>query len=244
MRQIRLVVQYDGTDYAGFQVQPDAATIQGELETALQEVLGHPAGVTSAGRTDAGVHALGQVVTLRTERPIPAAGLAQATNDILPPAMSIAGGDEVNEDFHPRYDAVAKLYSFRILNRAQPSPFIGRYAWHVSGPIDTQLMIEGAANLLGRHDFSAFEAAGGSTQRKVRDLRRLDVQRHGEIIEIRLLADGFLYRMARNIVGTLVDVGRGRTAPSAVGDMLASRDRSQAGDTAPPQGLCLVRVDY
>ena len=244
MRNIKLIVQYDGTDYAGYQVQPDAPTIQGELEAALGRLFKHPVRLQAAGRTDAGVHANGQVVTAQTDTPIPARSVAKALNDTLPVAIAVSGAVEVAAEFQPRYDAVSKLYTYRILNRAEPSPFIGRYAWHLPAELDLERMEQAAARLVGRHDFAAFEAAGSSVQDKVRGLQSLDCDREGDVIEIRARADGFLYMMVRNIVGTLVEVGLGRLEPEAVADILASRDRGQAGPTAPPQGLCLVRVDY
>lgn len=244
MRKVKLVVQYDGTDYAGFQFQPDVATVQDELERALSKVLQHEVHLIAAGRTDAGVHATGQVIVVETENPIPAWQLVKAANDALPAAVGVVEAEDAAPGFHPRYDAVAKLYCYRILNRPVGSPFICRYAWHVTRPLDDEVMNAGAACLLGKHDFSAFEAAGNSTRNKVRCLERLDCDRVGEILEIRALADGFLYMMVRNIVGTLVEVGQGRRTPEGVEETLRSRDRSLAGPTAPPQGLCLVRVDY
>jgi tRNA pseudouridine38-40 synthase len=244
MRKVKLVVQYDGTDYAGFQVQPDVPTVQEELERALAKVLQHEVHLVAAGRTDAGVHATGQVIAIETDNPIPAWQLVRAANDVLPPAVGVVEAEEVAPDFHPRYDAVAKLYCYRILNRPIGSPFICRYAWHVPGGLDDEAMNAGAACLLGTHDFSAFQAAGSSTHSQVRRLERLDCERVGEILEIRAMADGFLYMMVRNIVGTLVEVGQARRMPAAMEKILMSRDRSLAGPTAPPQGLCLVRVDY
>jgi tRNA pseudouridine38-40 synthase len=244
MRKVKLVVQYDGTDYAGFQIQPNVPTVQEELERALAKVLQHPVHVVAAGRTDAGVHAIGQVVAIETDNPIPASQLVKATNEVLPTAIGVVEAQDVSPGFHPRYDAVAKLYLYRILNRPIGSPFLCRYAWHVPGKLDEEAMNAGAACLLGTHDFSAFEAAGSSTRNKVRCLQRLDCDRVGDIVEIRALADGFLYMMVRNIVGTLVEVGQGRLPPAAMERILQSRDRSQAGPTAPPHGLCLVRVDY
>ena len=244
MRHIRLIVQYDGTDYSGYQIQPQVPTVQADLQDALSCVLGHEVGVIAASRTDAGVHAVGQTVSLRTDRPIPVPRLIRAVNNALPPAISIADGDEVSDTFHARHDAVSKLYLYRILNREQPSPFIGRYAWHLQAPLDMALMTDASSHLIGSHDFSAFQASGASTTDAVRNLQGLDCRREGDIIEIRALGDGFLYMMVRIIAGTLVEVGRGRIAPEAVRDIVACKDRSQAGPTAPPQGLSLVRVDY
>ena len=244
MRNIKLIVQYDGTDYAGFQVQPDVPTIQGALEEALARLLKHDVRIRAASRTDAGVHAIGQVVTVQTNAAIPAQSVADALDDALPEAITVPAGAEVAAEFHPQYDAVAKLYSYRILNRREASPFIGRYAWHVRRPLDVEAMAAAAEMLLGRHDFSAFEASGSRVADKVRTLERLDCERHGEVVEVWARADGFLYMMVRNIVGTLAEVGLGRMSPDAFGDVLASRDRANAGPTAATHGLCLVRVDY
>ncbi|MGD9497320.1 MAG: tRNA pseudouridine(38-40) synthase TruA [Armatimonadota bacterium] len=244
MRRVLLVVQYDGTDYHGFQRQPQVPTIQQELEDALARVLGHAVRVTAAGRTDAGVHALGQCVTFETDRPIPLERIVPAVNAVLPAAVSALSAQAVPEGFHPRHHAVAKLYGYRILNRELPSPFIGRYAWHVPQPLDVRLMQEAADRLLGTHDFVAFSSAGGSPQDTVRTLTRLDVERHGELVELRAEADGFLYMMVRRLAATLVEVGLGRLALESVPLILHSRDRTRVPAVAPPQGLSLIKVIY
>jgi tRNA pseudouridine38-40 synthase len=240
-----LVVQYDGTDYAGFQVQTRDRTVQAELEQALAKVLGRPARITASSRTDAGVHALGQVVTLEIGCGIPVANLVRALNDHLPLAVNVAAGEEVPESFHPRYAATGKLYSYRVLNRLGGSPFLARYAWHLPTPVlDVERMREAAAFLLGEHDFIAFRSAGSSVKTTVRTMSRLDIERHGELVEFWLQANGFLYQMARNLVGTLVEVGSGRREPEEVARLLEQKDRTLVGAPAPPQGLCLVRVYY
>jgi tRNA pseudouridine38-40 synthase len=244
MRNIKLVVQYDGTDYAGFQKQPHAVTVQGELEKALAGILGEGAKAIGASRTDAGVHALGQVVAVKTECSIPPRRLANALNNALPPAIRIAEASEAAPTFHPRHDATGKWYSYRIADRPQVSPFVARYAWHVASHLDTERMSRAAAHLVGRHDFSAFEVSGGSTHDKVRTLDRIECIRRDEGVEVRTHADGYLYMMVRSILGTLVEVGKGRLEPDALADILASRNRSAAGRTAPPQGLFLERVEY
>lgn len=240
-----LAVQYDGTDYAGWQRQADQLTVQEVLETALGQVLGREMRVTGASRTDTGVHALGQVVALETEIPIPVDNLVRALNDHLPRAVHVLDGGEVPAAFHPRYSASGKLYSYRVLNRPSGSPFITRYAWHVPGPVlDLERMQAAAARLSGRHDFTAFRSAGSCVKSSVRNLYRFELERHGDLIEASLEADGFLYQMCRNLMGTVVEVGRGEREPEAVTALLESRDRTRVGPPAPPQGLCLVRVFY
>ena len=244
MRYVTLVIQYDGTDFAGFQIQPDVPTVQAELQLALSRVLQHPTHVVSASRTDAGVHAMGQVALFETENPIPVERLPNALNAILPRAVSVVSATEVAESFHPRYGAIAKLYSYRLLNRWLPSPFIERYAWRVERPLVLADMSEAAQALIGKHDFAAFCAAGSSVTDTVRQIHRLDVQRDGDLIEIFVGGNGFLYKMVRIIVGTLVEVGLGRREPGDVERILLGRDRNQAGRTAPAQGLSLVKVAY
>jgi tRNA pseudouridine38-40 synthase len=240
-----LAVQYDGTDYAGWQRQAEQRTVQEELEDALTRVLGREVRVTAASRTDAGVHALGQVVALETEVPIPVENLVRALNDHLPPAVSILEGGEVPAAFHPRFSASGKLYSYRILNRPEGSPFLTRYAWHVPAPaLDVARMQAAAERLTGKHDFSAFRSAGSCVRTSVRRLYRFELERHGALIEASLEADGFLYQMVRNLMGAVVEAGAGKREPEEMTVLLESRDRTQVGPPAPPQGLCLVRVFY
>lgn len=243
-RNILLVVQYDGTDYCGFQRQPGLTTIESELTDALSQLLDAPTAIVGAGRTDAGVHALGQTVTFETESPIPTERIARALNALLPDDIAAVEAAEVPRDFHPRYDAVGKLYGYRILNRSLPSPFIGRYAWHLAWDLDAELMRAAAGMLLGEHDFRAFSSSGSSVEGTVREVRRLDIERHGEIIEIRAEGNGFLYMMVRRIVGTLTDVGRGLIPVDEVREILDSLDRTRVKTIAPPQGLSLIKVTY
>jgi len=244
MRTLKLVVQYDGTDYAGFQIQPDRPTVQGVLERTAAEILGHPVRVTGAGRTDAGVHALGQVVTLNTDTPLPLEKTVEVFNSRLPADVAVVSAAEVDAGFHPRFDARSKRYSYRILNREVRSPFICRYAWHVRRALDAEAMAAGTGTLEGEHDFASFCAGGSEVDSTVRALYRLDVARDGDVLEVWAEANGFLYRMVRIIVGTLVAVGLGRLSVEAVAQILAARDRTAAAPTAPPQGLCLARVVY
>ncbi len=244
MAKIMLVVQYDGTDYAGFQWQPGLPTVQAKLQKALSAVLHEPVKVSGASRTDAGVHALGQVVTFTTEKPIPVANIVRAVNDHLPVAVNVASAQLVADSFHPRYDALRKLYSYRILNRQVGSPFISRYAWHIPEDLDIELMRAAGAIFVGQHDFAAFCAAGSSVEDTIRQIYRFDLEREDSTIRISVEGDGFLYKMVRLMVGTVLQVGLGRRAVDEEREILASRDSTQAGPTAPSCGLCLVRVDY
>lgn len=244
MRNIKLVVQYEGTGYAGFQVQPNARTVQGELEKQCAVVGGHEVRVVGAGRTDAGVHALGQVVSFRTEGTVPTERIPAALNSLLPGDIVVTAAAEVPEGFDARRAAKAKVYRYTILNRQAPSAFLRHLAWHVPAPLDLGAMVEASACLQGERDFASFAASGGTPGSSVRTVRRLDWRRAGDLVVCTLEATAFLYKMARTMVGTLVEVGLGRRQPAQVEQILAARDRSAAGPTAPPQGLCLVRVVF
>jgi len=244
MRKLKLTVQYDGTDFAGFQRQPNAPTVQGTLEECLGRCLGHPLSLAAASRTDAGVHALGQVVCLETAVPIPPTAAPMAFTAALPNSVAVVEVEEVHPAFHPRFDATSKQYVYRVVTRPVRSPFLGRYAWCVPYELELQGMQEAGGHLVGRRDFRSFCAAGSPTRDFVRNVSRLDIAAEGDVFEVRIEADGFLYKMVRNIVGTLVEVGRGRLPPERVRDILEARDRRAAPPTAPPQGLCLVRVTY
>ena len=244
MRKLMLTVQYDGSDYAGFQIQPNVKTIQGELQQALAQLLGHPVKISGASRTDAAVHALGQIVTFESSNPIPIGNLSRALDERLPAAVGVVEAREVGLEFDACRDARRKLYCYQILNRRASSPFMGRYAWHITDPLDVEAMGRAAQALLGRHDFGAFCASGGSATDMVRVIDRIEVCRDGDMVRMYVQGDGFLYKMVRTIVGTLVEVGQGRWSPPAVAEILASQDRGQAGPTAPGCGLWLIRVIY
>jgi tRNA pseudouridine38-40 synthase len=244
MRKLKLTVQYDGTDFAGFQRQPNAVTVQQTLEEAIGGRLGHEVRLTAASRTDAGVHALGQVVCVETEVWIPVEAAPIAFTSALPPSVAVVDAEEVDPSFHPRFDARWKRYVYRIVSRPLRSPFLGRYAWCTSHELSAEMMAAAAEHIKGSHDFRSFCAGGAQVEDFVREVTRLDIARDGDLLEVWIEADGFLYRMVRNIVGTLVEVGRDRIAPERVGQIIAARDRRQAGPTAPPQGLCLAKVAY
>ena len=245
MRRIKCTIQYDGTDYAGFQYQPNQPTVQGELLTALRTVVGAVEHFQAASRTDAGVHAIGQVIAFNVDNPIPMASLMRAVNDHLPPAIDVLEVEEAPASFDPRRQAAGKVYTYRILNRDEGSVFIQRVAWHLADPwLNLTAMREVAALLKGKHDFAAFRSAGSEIKSTVRDITRLDIRREEDVIEILIQANGFLYHMARNLVGALVEAGMGRRTVEEIESIMESGDRSRLGPPAPAQGLCLMKVFY
>ena len=248
MRTFRLTLSYDGTAYAGWQVQANARTIQAELEAALRQVTGEPIRAVASGRTDAGVHALGQVVSFSSQTHLPAEVLRKALDANLPKDMVIREVREAPDGFHAIRDAIRKRYRYVVQDGPMRDVFERAYAWYFPHRLDVQAMQAAAAVLLGRHDFSSFEAAGSPRASSVRTIYELSVERRtGDFLDrifVEVEADGFLYNMVRNIVGSLVEVGRGRQSPAWIADVLAARNRKLAGMTAPPQGLFLVSVDY
>jgi tRNA pseudouridine38-40 synthase len=244
VRNVKVVVEYDGTDYFGFQFQPGVPTVQGELERVLEKIVKERVTVYGSGRTDAGVHARGQVINFRTDCQIPIDRVCVAMNVLLPRGIAAVDACEVEKDFHARYSARSRLYRYDILNRDLRSALEGRYCWHVREALDLEAMSEAAQFLFGVHDFSSFECAGTETRTSVRDMMSVEVRRSGELVMIELRANAFLRSMVRNIVGTLVEVGTGKRRASEVKEILETRNRCVAGRTAPPQGLCLVEVTY
>ncbi len=248
MRTLRLTLAYDGTDYAGWQVQPDQPTVQGVIERALKKITGSPARILASGRTDAGVHALGQVASFRSETGLATDVLKRALNGELPHDVAVLDVDEAPESFHPIRDATAKRYRYSIHDGPVRDVFGRRYCWQYRRRLDVDSMQRAAGILLGTHDFAAFETSGAPRQSTVRTVFDISVARgrggdpHTFCLEIE--ADGFLYNMVRTIVGTLVEVGRGARPEAWLGEVLESTDRRQAGPTAPPQGLFLVFVTY
>lgn len=247
MRTLKLTVQYDGTDYVGWQRQPNGTSIQAVIEDALAPIEGGPVAVHGAGRTDAGVHALGQVASVTMASSIDTPTLTRALNAVLPEDVRILSAEDVDASFHARFSAVAKTYEYRIINAPFVSAFLHRYAWHIVQPLALDAMREAAAPLVGAHDFSAFQGAGSAVESTDRIVDRIEWEDGGGYdlpIVMRITGNGFLRHMVRNIVGTLVEVGTGRWPAPCVGDILASGDRTLAGPTAPARGLFLVRVDY
>jgi tRNA pseudouridine38-40 synthase len=282
-RNIRLMVAYDGTDFHGWQRQPSLPTVQGRLEETIARVCQEPVILYGSGRTDAGVHALGQVANFTTACRIPSANLVKALNALLPPAIRVRAASDVPPGFHARYDVRSKTYRYRIVRAAVCLPFVSRFAWHYDYPLDLGRMTEAARLFVGEHDFTSFAAsthseedgpalgeeepptkmghrrAGGAGRTTSLRVRRDDQpasavrtvfssklfwRQRTELLAYEVRGSGFLHHMVRNMVGTLVEVGRGKLTPPDVVRILQARDRTLAGPTAPAHGLCLVRVDY
>lgn len=242
--RFKLIVEYDGTNYHGWQVQPDGPTIQAVLEDAIARMLGEATRVAAAGRTDAGVHASGQVVCFSLQRHASPETLLRGLNALTPRDISIRGVEVVPDDFDPRRAARSRVYSYRIWNARWPSPFWQRYAWHVSRPLDTERMRSAAACLVGERDFSSFQAAGCDAEHAVRQVLRSEIEQADHLITYTIEATAFLRHMVRNIVGTLVEVGTAQREVADLLRLLAARDRTRAGPTAPAHGLCLSQVNY
>ena len=242
--RIALGLEYDGSRFHGFERQPDRRTVQGEVERALVRIAASPVRVVCAGRTDAGVHALGQVVHFDTDASRAIHAWVRGTNTYLSPDVAVLWARSVDEDFHARYAALRRRYRYVILNRTtRPALLTGRTAWDYR-PLDVPRMQIGARHLVGEHDFSSFRAAGCQARNPVRRVDLLEVTRTGERVVIDVHANAFLQHMVRNIAGTLMAVGAGERDTSWVGSVLSARDRTAGGVTAPPGGLYLVGVDY
>jgi tRNA pseudouridine38-40 synthase len=250
MRNLKLVLAYDGSEFSGWQVQPDAATIQGTLASAIGRVTGEKVLPQGSGRTDAGVHALAQVATFATQSPIPAQNLVKALNDILPPSIRVLDATEASLDFHARKSAHAKTYRYRMYRDAVCPPFLARYVWHYPYPLEEDTMRQAASYVLGEHDFTSFAAVDSERGREdetisnVRQIFQSSWERAGEELVYTVRGNGFLHHMVRNLVGTFVLVGKGTLRPQSIADILMARNRSAAGATAPASGLFLVSVEY
>jgi tRNA pseudouridine38-40 synthase len=282
MTHFRITLAYDGTDYVGWQRQANGVSIQGLIEDALSELDGRAVAVAAAGRTDAGVHALGQVAGFSLQRAIAADAVPRALNARLPPAIRVVDAAETDERFHARFSAHEKRYHYRIWNAPVANPFEHRYAWHIHESLDVAAMNVAARMLEGRHEFAAFAASGTAVKTTTRQLSLSRISEggmriglsipdfgfplmnapestinnpkskiesairnpHSAMLVYTVVGDGFLRHMVRAIVGTLVEIGRGRRPPEWIGQVMASADRGAAGPTAPPQGLFLVSVSY
>ena len=261
MPSFKITIAYDGTDYVGWQRQANGVSIQALIEDALRELDGRAVAVAGAGRTDSGVHALGQVAAFTIERPLTPDAVARGLNALLPHAIRVMSAEDVPPAFHPRFDARSKTYRYRIWNGEVVSPFERRYAWHVTGTLDVGAMAEAARAIEGRHDFAAFQAVGSDVATTERDVTSslvvrqahhernplslvLSLSKDEPLIVYEVTGNGFLRHMVRTIVGTLVEVGRGRRPVEWMAEVVASCDRARAGPTAPAAGLFLVRVAY
>lgn len=255
MKKFRLLLEYDGAAYHGWQVQKDETTIQGVIEDRILKITGERSVVLGAGRTDAGVHALAQVASFRTESRLDAETMKKALNANLPEDIRVLDARLVDDSFHPIRDATKKRYFYFIANQRSSSVFLRRYSWLVPQPMDLDCMSEASQVLVGRHDFSSFKGTGSDVRDSVREIYSLSIERinnidfmtatvAGNFIKITVEANGFLRHMVRNIAGTLVKTGRERTPAKRMKEILVSRDRNLAGQTAPAKGLFLERVEY
>lgn len=245
MRTVKLVIAYDGTDFHGWQVQPNTRTVQGEIESVLSLMTGRHTRLYGAGRTDAGVHALGQVGHFRTESAIGREEFFRGLNGLLPDDISILSVEDAMSGFDARRSATARVYRYFIYEGDIVLPFTRRYAWHIRDGLDLERMKRAANHFIGTHDFVSFAGAGGDDEVTLRDVHALTVSRNRVgVIEIYVEANAFLRHMVRNLAGTLVEVGRGKRDPDEMPDVILAKDRAAAGETAPACGLFLVEVKY
>lgn len=244
MRNIKLILEYDGSNYHGWQSQANASSIQGVLEKAVSKLTGESCQIIGSGRTDAGVHALGQVANFFTNSKIPSEKFSYAINNLLPPDIVIKKSEEAGSDFHARFSATGKKYIYRIRNSIQPSALYRNKELHVRTPLDVTLMQASALYFLGEHDFAAFQASGSSVKTTVRKIYEIKLTNNDDIISLEITGNGFLYNMVRIITGTLIDVGVEKLKANDISEILQSRDRRRAGKTVPPYGLYLAQVFY
>jgi tRNA pseudouridine38-40 synthase len=244
MRNIKLTLQYDGSNYFGWQIQNDQPTVQAEVEAALSRITNAPVRTIASGRTDAGTHALGQVVNFKTHSRIDSSSLVPAMNSLLPDDIAVRKAEDVPLEFHSRYSALSKIYRYLILNRREPSPFYRNYAWHIPYFIDLEKMASALTHFQGKKDYSSFRAASSSDRNPVRNIITAHLNREGDFIKFTLEAESFLRHMVRIIIGTLVEVGREKLKPQDIKEILEARNRTAAGPTATARGLYLVKVKY
>ncbi|MCR8745987.1 tRNA pseudouridine(38-40) synthase TruA [Romboutsia lituseburensis] len=243
MRNLKVTIQYNGKNYCGWQKQPDSLGIQGTIENAIYEITKEKIKITGSGRTDAGVHALGQVANFKLESTIPAQKLPNALNAKLPKDISIIDCIEVDEEFHSRYSAKRKRYRYLIYNNSYRNPIYKDISYHVKYDLDFEKMCEEAKSLIGEHDFKGFMSSGSSVNDTIRTIYDITLQKQDNLIILEVEGNGFLYNMVRIIVGTLVDIGRGRIKES-LKNIIDSKERGMCGHTAPAHGLFLKKVDY
>ena len=244
MKRVKLIVAYDGSNYSGWQIQPNAVTIEEILNFHLTQLLREPIKVIGASRTDAGVHALGNVAVFDTSARMPAEKISFAMNTRLPADIRIQDSCEVPPDFHPRFQRTIKTYEYSILNRKFPDPTKRLYSLFYYHPLDVEKMQKAAEYLVGEHDFKSLCTHKADVESTVRTIYSVDIEKNGEMITIRIRGNGFLYNMVRIITGTLLRVGTGYYQPEYMKELLEAKDRQAAGETAPPQGLMLVKIEY
>lgn len=242
--RIAAIIEYDGSRFSGWQIQEQRHTVQGSVEQALSRVADHPIRVTVAGRTDAGVHALGQVMHFDSDARRSNHAWVRGANSYLPAAVALLWSGEVDASFHARYGATGRHYRYLILNRAVRPTYLAGRVTHEYRPLDVALMQAGARRLLGTHDFTSFRSIQCEAKSPERELRALEVSRQGEIVSIHVYANAFLHHMVRNLAGVLMAIGAGEREPAWAGEVLAARDRTKGGVTAAPDGLYLTRVEY
>ncbi|MBI3354782.1 MAG: tRNA pseudouridine(38-40) synthase TruA [Nitrospirae bacterium] len=243
-KNIKLIIEYDGTGYHGWQHQPRHISIQQAIKEKIEIIAKKKINLIGASRTDAGVHAIAQAANFRTRSRMNEGEWQRALNSLLPPDIVIKKVDIVPPDFHARFSAKGKIYKYLILNQPVPSALYRNHAWHIPYPLKVNEMRKAAKSLIGRHDFSSFRASSCSADNPVRTIKKLTITKKNGFIKFIIEADAFLHHMVRNIVGTLVEVGIGKLPPDAIKTILRARDRKKAGRTAPPQGLFLVKVIY
>lgn len=244
MKRVMLTVAYDGTNYHGWQIQPNGETIEGILNRCLSVLLGEKISVIGASRTDSGVHAMGNVAVFDTESPIPAEKMSYALNQRLPEDIRIQKAEEVASDFHPRHCASRKTYEYRIYNAPFPMPVRRLYSYFTYVPLAIERMRQGAAYLVGEHDFKSFCSVQAQVESTIRQIDAVEVLQENQEIVIRVSGRGFLYNMVRIIAGTLMEVGRGHIEPEKVDEILRAKDRQAAGPTAPACGLTLIKYEF
>ncbi len=244
VRNIKLTIHYDGTAYHGWQVQPGVDTVGGKVQQAIETLTDQSVKVNGSSRTDAGVHALGQVANIRIDSPVPTANLVKALTDRLPDDIAVTEAVDVPDTFDAISDTKSKLYRYSIYTAPVRSVMDIRYCWHRPGKLDADAMAAAALLLIGKHDFKSLAGAADDRENSIRTITHCSVVAEENRISIEVAADGFLYNMVRNIVGTLVEVGRGRWAAEKMKDILEAKDRAAAGPIAPASGLCLMRIDY
>ena len=244
MAKIKLTIEYDGTDFVGWQVQPNGVSVQERVELALEQLLGTPTRVHSSGRTDAGVHALGMVCHLETDRDLPLTAWREGLNRFLPATIAIRQAEMVDEQFHARYSAKGKRYRYSLLRSEIRSPLRRQTSWQIRQPLDLQAMQRAARQFVGTHDFAAFRTSGCAAETTEREIFSVELQEDGELLHIVVCGSGFLKNMVRMMVGTLVDIGRGKRPVEDVEKLLCRAGEVGPALTAPAQGLCLMDVRY